>query len=78
MQVFDHIGFIVRDSGASLPFFTECLKPPGIERVHDLPQFDAAIFKARDQRGFLFVAGDKQGVPSYWLAGHSPAPRPFT
>ena len=27
-----------------------------------LPEFDAAIFKAAGQRGFLFVAGDARGV----------------
>jgi catechol 2,3-dioxygenase-like lactoylglutathione lyase family enzyme len=68
--MFDHVGFLVRDSSISLPFFTACLKPLGIERVQDMPQFDAALFKNPDQRGFLFVAGDARGVPSYWLAGH--------
>jgi catechol 2,3-dioxygenase-like lactoylglutathione lyase family enzyme len=55
--MFDHIGFLVRDSGISLPFFTACLRPLGIERVQDRPQFNSAIFMIPDQRGFLFTPG---------------------
>ncbi len=75
--MFDHIGFLVRDTGISIPFFTACLKPLGIERVQDIPQFDAAIFKVPSQRGFLFVAGDARGVPSYWRTGHIPGGAPI-
>ncbi len=75
--MFDHIGFLVRDTGVSVPFFSACLKPLGIERVQDLPQFDAAIFKVPSQRGFLFVAGDARGVPSYWRTGHVPGGAPI-
>ena len=75
--MFDHIGFLVRDATKSLPFFTACLMPLGIERVQDLRQYDAAIFKASDARGFLFVAGDRKGVPSYWRAGNVPGGAPI-
>jgi catechol 2,3-dioxygenase-like lactoylglutathione lyase family enzyme len=75
--MFDHVGFLVRDPALSLPFFTACLKPLGIERVQDLPQFDAAIFKSQEQRGFLFVAGDGKGVPTYWRAEHKPGGAPL-
>lgn len=74
--MFDHIGFLVRDTKVSLPFFTACLEPLGILRVQDMPQFDAAIFKASDQRGFMFVAGNGKGVPSYWRAGNAPGGAP--
>jgi catechol 2,3-dioxygenase-like lactoylglutathione lyase family enzyme len=75
--MFDHIGFLVRDSGASLTFFTACLRPLGIERVQEMPEFDAALFKAADQRGFMFVAGDKKGVPSYWRTGNNAGSAPM-
>jgi catechol 2,3-dioxygenase-like lactoylglutathione lyase family enzyme len=75
--MFDHIGFLVRDTSVSFPFFSACLKPLGIERVQDIPEFDAAIFKAPAQRGFMFVAGDARGVPSYWRPGHVPGAAPI-
>ncbi|HEY4124898.1 MAG TPA: VOC family protein [Rhizomicrobium sp.] len=75
--MFDHIGFLVRDSSVSLPFFTACLRPLGIERVQDRPEFDAAIFMVPGQRGFLFVAGDGRGVPSYWRTGNNPGSAPI-
>lgn len=75
--MFDHVGFLVRDSTVSLPFFTACLAPLGIERVQEMPQFDAALFKDPAQRGFLFIAGNKKGVPSYWTAGNSPGAAPI-
>lgn len=75
--MFDHIGFLVRDSQVSHPFFTACLRPLGIERVQDRPEFDAAIFMIPGQRGFMFVAGDRKGVPSYWRAGHAPGGAPM-
>lgn len=75
--MFDHVGFLVRDSRVSLPFFTACLGKLGIERVQDMPQFDAALFKAPGQRGFLFVAGARKGVPSYWRSGNSPGAAPI-
>jgi catechol 2,3-dioxygenase-like lactoylglutathione lyase family enzyme len=75
--MFDHVGFLVRDSSVSLPFFTACLRPLGIEKVQDIPQYDAAIFKASELRGFLFVAGDSKGVPSYWRAGNAPGGAPI-
>ena len=58
--MFDHIGFLVRDFSVSLPFFGACLKPLGIECAQNMPEFDAALFKAPDQRGFLFVAGKQE------------------
>ena len=67
--MFDHIGFLVRDSSVSLPFFTACLKPLGIERVQDRSEFDAAIFAVPGQRRFLFIAGSKSGVPTFWRSG---------
>jgi catechol 2,3-dioxygenase-like lactoylglutathione lyase family enzyme len=76
-SMFDHIGFLVRNSSVSLAFFTACLKPLGIERVQDLPEFDAALFKAVDQRGFMFIAGSKKGVPSYWSVGNAPGNAPI-
>jgi hypothetical protein len=42
-----------------------------------MPQFDAALFKDRSQRGFLFIAGSKKGVPSYWRAGNAPGAAPI-
>jgi len=75
--MFDHVGFLVRDARISLPFFTACLRPLGIDRVQDLPQFDAAIFKDPARRGFLFVAGDRKGVPTYWRAGNNPGGAPL-
>lgn len=75
--MFDHVGFIVRDSRASLQFFTACLKPLGIERVQDMPEFDAALFKDPGQRGFLFVAGDARGVPTFWRSGHEAGRAPL-
>jgi len=75
--MFDHIGFLVRESQVSLPFFTACLKPLGIERVQDRPEFDAAIFMVPGRRGFMFVAGDKKGVPSYWRPTHAPGRAPM-
>lgn len=75
--MFDHIGFLVRDSSVSLPFFTACLLPLGIERMQDMPEFDAALFKDPKQRGFMFVAGDKKGVPTYWRTGHAPGRAPM-
>ena len=75
--MFDHVGFLVRDSAVSLPFFTACLTPLGIEKVQDRPEFDAAIFMAPGQRGFMFVAGDGKGVPSYWRPGHAPGGSPM-
>lgn len=75
--MFDHVGFLVRDTGVSLPFFTACLAPLGIERVQDMPQFDAALFKDKSQRGFLFVAGSKKGVPTYWTAANAPGAAPI-
>jgi catechol 2,3-dioxygenase-like lactoylglutathione lyase family enzyme len=76
-DMFDHIGFLVRDTATSVPFFTACLAPLGIERVQDLPQFDAALFKDPAQRGFLFVAGDKKGVPTFWRTGNVPGAAPI-
>jgi catechol 2,3-dioxygenase-like lactoylglutathione lyase family enzyme len=74
--MFDHIGFLVRDAEVSLPFFSVCLRPLGIERMQDMPQFDAALFKNPDQRGFLFIAGPRKGAPNYWqvanVAGAAP------
>jgi catechol 2,3-dioxygenase-like lactoylglutathione lyase family enzyme len=75
--MFDHVGFLVRDAGISLPFFTACLRPLGIERVQDMPQFDATLFKDPSQRGFLFIAGDKKGVPTYWRPGNRPGSAPL-
>jgi catechol 2,3-dioxygenase-like lactoylglutathione lyase family enzyme len=75
--MFDHVGFLVRDTAVSLPFFTACLQPLGIERVQDRPEFDAAIFMVPGQRGFLFVAGDRKGVPSYWRASHKAGGAPM-
>jgi catechol 2,3-dioxygenase-like lactoylglutathione lyase family enzyme len=75
--MFDHVGFLVRDADVSLPFFTACLRPLGIERVQDMQQFDAALFKHPDQRGFLFVAGARKGVPSYWQVGNIPGAAPI-
>jgi catechol 2,3-dioxygenase-like lactoylglutathione lyase family enzyme len=75
--MFDHVGFLVRDSGVSLPFFEACLAALGIERVQDLPQFDAAIFKVPNQRGFLFISGGKKGVPSYWRIEHAAGGAPI-
>jgi catechol 2,3-dioxygenase-like lactoylglutathione lyase family enzyme len=75
--MFDHVGFLVRDSGISLPFYSACLGALGIERVQDMPQFDAALFKVPDQRGFLFVAGTGTGVPSYWRIGHAAGGAPI-
>ena len=75
--MFDHVGFLVRDAGISLPFFTACLRPLGIERVQDMPQFDAALFKDPAQRGFLFIAGDKKGVPTCWRPGNRPGSAPL-
>jgi catechol 2,3-dioxygenase-like lactoylglutathione lyase family enzyme len=75
--MFDHVGFLVRDSGVSLPFFTACLGALGIVRVQDMPEFDGALFRAPDQRGFLFIAGDRKGVPSYWLAHHQTGGAPI-
>jgi catechol 2,3-dioxygenase-like lactoylglutathione lyase family enzyme len=69
-SMFDHVGFLVRDSKVSLPFFTACLAELGVERVQDMPEFDAALFKAPGQRAFLFIAGAGKGVPSYWLPAH--------
>jgi catechol 2,3-dioxygenase-like lactoylglutathione lyase family enzyme len=42
-----------------------------------MPQYDAALFKAPNQRGFLFIAGDKKGVPSYWGATRRAAGAPM-
>jgi catechol 2,3-dioxygenase-like lactoylglutathione lyase family enzyme len=75
--MFDHIGFLVRDADLSLPFFTACLKPLGIERLQNMPQFDAALFKNPDQRGFLFISGGRKGVPSYWRAGDASGAAPI-
>ena len=75
--MFDHVGFLVRDSSVSLPFFTMCLAPLGIERLQDMPQFDAALFKDPNQRGFLFIAGDRKGMPSYWTAANTPGAAPI-
>jgi catechol 2,3-dioxygenase-like lactoylglutathione lyase family enzyme len=75
--MFDHVGFLVRDSAVSLPFYTACLAPLGIERLQDMPQFDAALFKDPAQRGFLFIAGDKKGVPTYWRTGNVPGAAPM-
>lgn len=77
IDMFDHIGFLVRDSTISLQFFTACLAPLGIERVQDMPQFDAALFKNPAQRGFLFIAGDKKGVPTYWRPSNAPGMAPI-
>jgi catechol 2,3-dioxygenase-like lactoylglutathione lyase family enzyme len=75
--MFDHVGFLVRDTAVSIPLFTACLRPLGIERVQDIPQYDAAIFKVPELRGFLFVAGDKKGVPTYWRPGSVPGGAPI-
>lgn len=75
--MFDHVGFLVRDTKISLPFYTACLAPLGIERVQDMPQFDAALFKNRNQRGFLFIAGSRKGVPSYWRPSNAPGAAPI-
>jgi len=75
--MFDHVGFLVRDAGISLSFFTACLRPLGIERVQDMPQFDAALFKDPSQRAFLFIAGDKKGIPTYWRPGNRPGSAPL-
>jgi catechol 2,3-dioxygenase-like lactoylglutathione lyase family enzyme len=75
--MFDHVGFLVRETAISLPFYTACLATLGIERVQDMPQFDAALFKDPDQRGFLFVAGSRKGVPSYWVPGNAAGAAPI-
>ena len=75
--MFDHVGLLVRNTTVSLPFFSACLRPLTIERVQDIPQYDAAIFKAPELRAFLFVAGDKKGVPSYWMPGNAPGGAPI-
>jgi len=75
--MFDHVGFLVRDARISLPFFTACLAPLGIERAQDMPQYDAALFKDPAQRGFLFIAGDRKGTPSYWRPGNTPGGAPI-
>lgn len=75
--MFDHVGFLVRDTAISLPFYTECLAALGIERLQDMPQFDAALFKNPLQRGFLFIAGSRKGIPTYWTAGNAPGHAPI-
>jgi catechol 2,3-dioxygenase-like lactoylglutathione lyase family enzyme len=75
--MFDHIGFLVRDTSVSIPLFTACLRPLGIEKVQDIPQYDAAIFKSPKLRTFLFIAGAKRGVPSYWRPGNAPGEAPI-
>jgi catechol 2,3-dioxygenase-like lactoylglutathione lyase family enzyme len=47
------------------------------DRVQNLPQFDAAIFKVPNQRGFLFISGGRSGVPSYWHVNHSAGSAPI-
>jgi catechol 2,3-dioxygenase-like lactoylglutathione lyase family enzyme len=74
--MFDHIGLLVRDSKVSLPFFTACLKPLGIERVQDRPEFDAAIFMIPGTEIFMFVGGIEKGAPSFWRTRHVPGGAP--
>src|SRR5262245_18174265 len=75
--MFDHIGLLVRDSKVSLPFYTACLKPLGIERVQDRPEFDAAIFAIPGLQQFLFLAGSAKGSPSHWRVGDTPGRAPI-
>lgn len=76
-SMFDHVGFLVHDSGISLPFYEACLAPLGILKLQAMPQFDAALFKDPNRPGFLFVAGNRTGVPSYWTSSNSPGAAPI-
>jgi catechol 2,3-dioxygenase-like lactoylglutathione lyase family enzyme len=66
--MFDHIGFLVRNSQVSLPFFTACLKPLGIERVQDRANYVAFVLDPDNSLNDAAVRVEARSEPA-------PAPR---